>query len=256
MDFLFHIWMPFSLLLTSLSSTLLLLHISIHLFINPCQMQVFRRERLNGHYGAAAFVVGNTVSSTPFLLLISAIPGAITYFLAGLHQGNMEFLYFTSVLFACMMLVESLMMIVASCVMPNFLVGLIVGAGIQGLMMLSGGFFQLPNDLPKIFWKYPMYYIAFHKYAYQGLYKNEFEGRRFCNDQLGGGPSTIDGETILRDIFQVEMGYSKWIDLAILFGMVVVYRVLFFVLIKIGEKINNVRDFTLSSLESEHQDSP
>ncbi|KAL0357057.1 UNVERIFIED_CONTAM: ABC transporter G family member 11 [Sesamum calycinum] len=101
--------------------------------------------------------------------------------------------------------------------------GLIVGAGIQGLMMLSGGFFQLPKDLPTTFWKYPMYYIAFHKYAYQGLYKNEFEGRRFRNDQLGG-PSTIEGETILRDIWQVEMGYSKWTDLAVLFGMVAVYR--------------------------------
>ncbi|KAG8368644.1 hypothetical protein BUALT_Bualt15G0067000 [Buddleja alternifolia] len=204
-------------------------------------LKVFRRERLNGHYGAAAFVVGNTVSSTPFLLLISAIPGAITYFLSGLHQGNIEFSYFTLVLFVCMMLVESLMMIVAS-IMPNFLLGLIVGAGIQGLMMLSGGFFQLPKDLPKTFWKYPMYYIAFHKYAYQGLYKNEFEGLRFSNDQLGGRP-TIEGENILRDIWQVEMGYSKWIDLAILFGMVFVYRIIFFFIIKIGEKINSIRDF-------------
>ncbi|KAK6136482.1 hypothetical protein DH2020_029778 [Rehmannia glutinosa] len=214
-------------------------------------LKVFRRERLNGHYGATAFVVGNTFSSTPFLLLISTIPGAITYFLAGLHQGNLEFSYFTLVLFSCMMLVESLMMIVAT-IMPSFLLGLIVGAGIQGLMMLSGGFFQLPNDLPKIFWKYPMYYIAFHKYAYQGLYKNEFEGRRFSIDQLGG-PSTVDGETILRDIWQVEMGYSKWIDLGILFGMVVVYRVIFFVVVKIGEKMNSARDFSLSSFEPEDQ---
>ncbi|KAL0384449.1 UNVERIFIED_CONTAM: ABC transporter G family member 11 [Sesamum radiatum] len=201
-------------------------------------LKVFRRERLNGHYGALAFVVAHTVSSTPFLLLISAIPGAITYFLAGLHQGNVEFMYFTLVLFACMMLVESLMMIVAT-IMPNFLLGLIVGAGVQGLMMLSGGFFQLPKDLPTIFWKYPMYYIAFHKYAYQGLYKNEFEGRHFRNDQLGG-PSTIEGETILRDIWQVEMGFSKWSDLGVLLGMVVVYRVLFFVIVKIGEKMNSV----------------
>lgn len=152
-------------------------------------------------------------------------------------------MYFVSVLFACLLLVESLMMIVA-CLMPNFLLGLIVGAGVQGLMMLSGGFFQLPNDLPKIFWKYPMYYIAFHKYAYQGLYKNEFEGLRFSNAQLGG-PPTIDGNMVLKDIWQVEMDYSKWIDLAILFGMVFVYRILLFFIIKIEEKIKNARDSTL-----------
>ncbi|PIN10198.1 Transporter, ABC superfamily (Breast cancer resistance protein) [Handroanthus impetiginosus] len=204
-------------------------------------LKVFQRERLNGHYGAAAFIVGNTVSSIPFLLLISTIPGAITYFLTGLPRENLSFSYFILVLFACMMIIESLMMIVAS-IMPNFLLGLIVGAAIQGLMMLSGGFFQLPKDLPKIFWKYPMYYIAFHKYAYQGLYKNEFEGQRFSSD--------IDGETILRDIWQVETGYSKWVDLGILFGMVVVYRILFFVVVKIGEKI---RDFSLSCPEPELQ---
>ncbi|KAL2254435.1 UNVERIFIED_CONTAM: ABC transporter G family member 11 [Sesamum indicum] len=213
-------------------------------------LKVFRRERLNGHYGAAAFVVAHTVSSTPFLLLISAIPGAITYFLSGLHPGNIEFMYFTLVLLACMMLVESLMMIVAT-IMPNFLLGLIVGAGIQGLMMLSGGFFQLPKDLPTLFWKYPMYYVAFHKYAYQGLYKNEFEGRRFRNDQLGG-PSTIEGETILRDIWQVEMGYSKWTDLAVLFGMVVVYRVLFFVTVKIDEKMNSVLAKIVKNISAFH----
>ncbi|RZC64823.1 hypothetical protein C5167_008511 [Papaver somniferum] len=39
-------------------------------------MKIFGRERLNGHYGVAAFVVGNTLSSIPYLLMISVIPGA------------------------------------------------------------------------------------------------------------------------------------------------------------------------------------
>eukprot|EP00257_Ricinus_communis_P019778 XP_015578864.1 ABC transporter G family member 11 isoform X2 [Ricinus communis] len=184
-------------------------------------MKVFQRERLNGHYRSAAFVISNTLSSTPYLLLISIIPGAITYYLVGLQQASAHFIYFALTLFACMMLVESLMLIVAS-IVPNFLMGLITGAGIQGLMMLSGGFFRLPDDLPLIFWKYPSYYIAFHKYAYQGLYKNEFEGLTFPSEH--GGPPYINGEEILKDIWQVEMGYSKWMDLAILFGMVVIYR--------------------------------
>nr|GMD02811.1 ABC transporter G family member 11-like [Ipomoea batatas] len=132
-------------------------------------------------------------------------------------------------------IMESLMMIVASMV-PNFLMGLVVGAGIQGLMMLSGGFFQLPDDLPKLFWRYPLYYIAFHKYAFQGLYKNEFEGMVFqAGDRLKGYPAAIDGGTILKNVWEVETGYSKWVDLAVLLGMVIVYRVLFFGVIKVGE---------------------
>jgi hypothetical protein len=90
------------------------------------------------------------------------------------------------------MLVESLMMIVAS-IVPDFLMGIITGAGIQGVMMLNRGFFRLPDDLPKPFWRYPMYYIAFHKYANQGFYKNEFEGLMFPNNQAGG-PPTITGD--------------------------------------------------------------
>ena len=126
------------------------------------------------------------------------------------------------------------MMIVAS-IVPDFLMGIITGAGIQGVMMLNGGFFRLPNDLPKPFWRYPMYYIAFHKYANQGFYKNEFEGLTFPNGQ-GGGQGRITGEEVLRNFWQVEMGYSKWVDLAILIGMVAVYRVMFLGIIKLTEK--------------------
>ncbi|KAF3633095.1 hypothetical protein FXO37_27196 [Capsicum annuum] len=75
----------------------------------------------------------------------------------------------------------------------------------KGVMILSGGFFRLPHDLPKPFWKFPMYYIAFHKYVYQGFYKNEFLGLTFPNEQIGG-PSMISGDEVLRSVWQVEMG--------------------------------------------------
>ncbi|CAL8164163.1 unnamed protein product [Prunus armeniaca] len=196
-------------------------------------MKIFGRERLNGHYGVSAFVVGNTFSSIPYLLIISLIPGAIAYYMVGLQKSFEHFAYFALLLFVTMMLVESLMMIVAS-IVPDFLMGIITGAGIQGVMMLNGGFFRLPNDLPKPFWRYPMYYIAFHKYANEGFYKNEFEGLIFPNEQATR-PSTITGEEILRSIWQVQMGYSKWVDLAILFGMVIVYRLMFLGIIKTTE---------------------
>lgn len=187
----------------------------------------------------------------PYLLIISLIPGAIAYYLVHLQRGFNHFIYFALVLFVCMMLVESLMMIVASLV-PDFLMGIITGAGIQGVMMLNGGFFRLPNDLPKPFWKYPMYYIAFHKYANQGFYKNEFEGLVFPNNQVGGG-ATITGEQVLRNFWQVEMGYSKWVDLAILIGMVVLYRFMFLGIIKLTEKLKPVIR-SLMSAPPKHSD--
>nr|XP_043627035.1 ABC transporter G family member 1-like [Erigeron canadensis] len=209
------------------------------------ELKVFQWERLNGHYGVGSFVISHAISSTPYLLVISLIPGVIAYSLSGLQKEYARFVFFALVLLASMLLVECLMMIVAT-VVPNLLMGIISGAGVQGLMILSAGFFRLPNDLPKVFWRYPMYYISFHRYALQGLYKNEFAGLKF--PKYSGGPPTIDGETILKGVLQIEMGYSKWVDLGILFGMVFVYRVILFYTIKMTEKLKPViRAFLLSS---------
>ncbi|KAI3845457.1 hypothetical protein MKX03_023392 [Papaver bracteatum] len=201
-------------------------------------VMIFGRERLNGHYGVAAFVDGNTPSSIPYLLIISIIPGAIAYYLVGLHKGFEHFLFFVLVILASLMLVESLMMLVAS-IVPNYLMGIIIGAGIQGIMILNAGFFRLPDEIPNPFWKYPMYYIGFQRYAMEGLYKNEFEGLSFPRNQ-GSSSSAITGEEILETVWQMPTSYSKWIDMVILFGMVVLYRLMFFSIIKISEKIKPI----------------
>ncbi|GAB4848735.1 hypothetical protein Ancab_003462, partial [Ancistrocladus abbreviatus] len=168
-------------------------------------MKISQRERLNGHYGVGAYVIGNTLSSIPYLFIISNIPGALAYYLVDLQKEFDHFVYFALLLFVCMTLVESLMMIVAS-IVPHFLMGIITGAGIQGADA-----------------------------QWTGLYKNEYEGLTFPSNQDGGG--TITGDEILRSVWQVEMGYSKWLDLAILAGMVVVYRLMFFGIIKAAEKL-------------------
>ncbi|XP_048554704.1 ABC transporter G family member 1-like isoform X1 [Triticum urartu] len=191
-------------------------------------MKVFEKERRSGHYGVTEFVIANTLSSTVYLGLICVLPAIIAYYLTGLQRGIGHF-FFVATLWACTMLVEGLMMIVAA-IVPDFLMGIITGSGVQGLLMLNAGFFRLPNDLPKPIWKYPTYYISYHKYTTQGLYKNEFLGLVFPN--LAGVDGVITGQYILKNNFQVELGYSKWVDLAILLGMVIIYRVIFLVIIK------------------------
>ncbi|KAG6394503.1 hypothetical protein SASPL_145090 [Salvia splendens] len=121
------------------------------------------------------------------------------------------------------MLVESLMMTVATLV-PNFLVRIIAGAGIQGIKILNDGFFRLPDDIPKVVWKFPVYYISFQRYTNKGFYKNEFEGLMLPDGQFG----QIKGEEILERVWQIEIGRSKWADMGIVIGMVVVYRLLFY----------------------------
>ncbi|CAO2143641.1 unnamed protein product [Urochloa humidicola] len=199
-------------------------------------VKVFRKERLSGHYGVSEFVISSTLSATPYLSVIAVLPGAMLYYLTGLTKGVDHFIYFVIVLCICCLLVESMMMIIAA-IVPDFLMGIIIGAGLQGVMMLNGGFFRLPSELPKPVWKYPCYYISFHKYAVQGFYKNEFMGLSFPSDQLVESNVTISGVQILKSKLQVEMGYSKWVNLAILCGMMVLYRLIFFAVVKIAEEI-------------------
>lgn len=197
-------------------------------------MKVFQRERLNGHYGVAPFVIGNTVSSFPFLLLISLVSTVITYFMVGFHSGFESFAYFVLSLLACLAVVESLMMAVAS-VVPNFLMGIITGAGIQGMFLLLSGFFRLPNDYPKIFWKYPMFFVGFHMYALQGEYQNDFLGLSFAN--VTPDLPRLRGEDILRYTYQIDLSRNKWWNLGVIFFMSVGYRTIFYALIRFSESV-------------------
>ncbi|KAK1257080.1 ABC transporter G family member 11 [Acorus gramineus] len=197
-------------------------------------MKVFQRERLNGHYGVTAFVISNTVSAMPFLILITFLSGTICYFMVKLHPGFVHYIFFVLCLYASVTVVESLMMAIAS-VIPNFLMGIIIGAGIQGIFMLVSGYFRLPHDIPKPVWRYPMSYISFHFWALQGQYQNDLKGLVFDN-QTPDLPK-IPGEYILENVFQIDVNRSKWVDLSVLFSMIIIYRIIFFIMIKISEDV-------------------
>ncbi|WOG96299.1 hypothetical protein DCAR_0415634 [Daucus carota subsp. sativus] len=197
-------------------------------------MKVFQRERLNGHYGVVAFVISNTLSAMPFLLMITFISGTICYFMVHLHSGFTHYLFFVLCLYASVTVVESLMMAIAS-IVPNFLMGIIIGAGIQGIFMLVSGYFRLPHDIPKPVWRYPMSYISFHFWALQGQYQNDLKGLVFDN-QTPDQPK-IPGEYVLEYVFQIDVNRSKWVDLSVIFSMIVIYRIIFFLMIKINEDL-------------------
>ena len=90
--------------------------------------QVFYKERRNGHYGVGVYVLSNFLSSFPFLALMSIATATIVYFMVKFRPEFHSYLYFSIDLLSCIATVESAMMIVAS-VVPNFLMGVTVGAG-------------------------------------------------------------------------------------------------------------------------------
>ncbi|XP_006347487.1 ABC transporter G family member 11-like [Solanum tuberosum] len=197
-------------------------------------MKVFQRERMNGHYGVIAFVISNTLSAMPFLILIATLSGTVCYLMVRFHPGFSHYLFFVLALYASITTVESLMMVIAS-VVPNFLMGIVIGAGILGISMVVSGFFRLPHDIPKPVWRYPVSYLTFDFWAIQGQYKNHLKGLVFDN-QSPDLPK-ITGEYALKQTFQIHVERSKWVDLSVIFSMIIIYRVIFFIMIKINEDV-------------------
>lgn len=89
---------------------------------------MFTKERLNGYYGVAVFILSNFLSSFPFLVAVSAITGTISFWMV-FQTGFSRYIFFCLNIFGSIAMVESVMMIVASLV-PNFLMGIIAGAGV------------------------------------------------------------------------------------------------------------------------------
>ncbi|KAG0467548.1 hypothetical protein HPP92_019128 [Vanilla planifolia] len=137
--------------------------------------------------------------------------------------------------FMTFMSIESIMMIVASLV-PNFLMGIITGAGIMGIIMMTAGFFRTLRDLPKVLWRYPISYVNYGAWLLQGNYKNDFIGSTF--DPLIPGDAKLSGEFILQDTFGISTSHSKWLDLLAAAIILLVYRLLFFFILKTKERLS------------------
>lgn len=197
-------------------------------------MKIFTRERLNGHYGVAVFVVANTLSAFPFVVLLALLPGTILYTMGGLHPGFDHYICFIATLLAALSVEEGLLMAIAS-IAPDFLTGMIAGCGIMGMYLLNGGFFRLLKDLPKPVWRYPLSYMSFHAWTSRAFYNNDFKGLVFENNVVGGPP--LAGEDILKGRFHMYIGYSKWWAIFVLVCMAITYRLIFFVAIKLKERL-------------------
>ncbi|KAK4788327.1 hypothetical protein SAY86_019646 [Trapa natans] len=199
------------------------------------EMKVFYRERRNGYYGVGVYIISNFLSSFPFLVAIATVTGTITYYMVKFRSGFSHYLFFCLNIFSCIAVIESLMMVVASLV-PNFLMGILTGAGIIGILMMTSGFFRLLPDLPKPFWRYPISYLSYGSWAIQGAYKNDLIGLEF--DPLIPGEHKLKGEDIITTMFGISLDHSKWWDLGAIFMLLVSYRLLFFIILKLKERVS------------------
>ncbi|KAL2644835.1 hypothetical protein R1flu_012422 [Riccia fluitans] len=192
-------------------------------------LKLLLRERLNPHYGAATFVVGSTVASLPFLMVMATVSGCVVYFMPGFKTSFEPFIFFVLCIFASLLAVESVMMIVSVLASSAYMV-LTLGLCVQGINILVAGFFMLLDDLPKVVWRYPVSYLSFHSYALRGLIVNEFQNSTFANIE------TPNGEALISRVYDTT-DPSKWRDFSIVLSLAFFYRFLLFCLILLYEHL-------------------
>ncbi|KAJ7536292.1 hypothetical protein O6H91_12G063600 [Diphasiastrum complanatum] len=134
------------------------------------EVEVYYWERNIGHTKPELFVLGNMLSSMPFLLLISSVCSTIGYFLMGFHPTLSMFTYYVLTIFVCLTLVEGLLMLISSIITTVF-EGIVVAISIEVMFILVGGYFRQVADLPQPIWRYPASYIAYQTYAVQDMAK-------------------------------------------------------------------------------------
>lgn len=77
-------------------------------------LQIYASEERNQHSGALVFLVGQILSSVPFLFLISISSSLVFYFLVGLQDHFSLLMYFVLNFFMCLLVNEGLILVIAS----------------------------------------------------------------------------------------------------------------------------------------------
>ncbi|CAN1837426.1 ABC transporter G family member 3 [Linum perenne] len=194
------------------------------------EVEIYASEESNMHSGALVFLLGQFLSSIPFLFLISISSSLVFYFLIGLTDEFSLLMYFVLNFFMCLLVNEGLMLLVVS-LWRHLFWSVLTLVSIHVVMMLSAGYFRVRNALPGPFWTYPISYVAFHTYCIQGILENEYLVTTFAVGQV----RSISGYQALRSAYDISLDSSaKWENLLVLLFMAIAYRVVVFFVLHFG----------------------
>lgn len=221
----------------------------------PCFMQVagipafledrlmFIREYNNGSYGVLPYVISNILISIPFTALITFCFTIILYPSVGLNSDPIKAILFSVMLFLLLLTSEAMTLFISS-VVPIFVAALAIVSFLNGFFMIVEGFFIRKENLPK-FWIWG-HYIAYHKYGFEGMLKNDVDDLSFDCSNTGvcmcffkradEGVCGMTGMDVLREFGYEDVNLGLWIG--ILAAMFIVYKIGFFIMLKRSYKQN------------------
>jgi len=130
---------------------------------------IVEKEVRNGYYHPVVFQISQSIASLPGTFILALLTTSITVSMTGLREPIWYFLN----MFLALNCAESLAHLVSH-IVPHFIIGIAVIAGLYGIFMLFPGFIMVPSDFPG--WLGWTYNIPFHTYCWRTMMFKEFSG--------------------------------------------------------------------------------
>lgn len=230
---------------------------------------IFMRETTHNAYRKSSYVLAHAIIYVPFLAILSMAFSITIWWAVGLAGGGPGFLFFFLIVWASFWAGNSFVTLL-SAVMPNVMLGYTVVVAMLAYFLLLSGFFISRVRIPK-YWLW-FHYLSLIKYPYEAVLINEFERKSKCYETgreiLFGTPlaslnqSLVDsmlmymrsspalrntpfaklsptscvvtGHDVLNAKEITQLG--KWACLGITIGFGVVFRCLFYVVLRLTGK--------------------
>ncbi|CAK7323651.1 unnamed protein product [Dovyalis caffra] len=192
------------------------------------ERRILMRETSKGAYRVSSYVISNTLVFLPFLLVVALLYSTPVYWLVGLRREMGGFLYFSLVVWMVVLMSNSFVACFSALV-PNFIMGTSLIAGLMGSFFLFSGYFIAKDDIPK-YWIF-MHYLSLFKYPFECFMINEYggeKGKRKCLETIEGN-CYLYGEEFLKQQGVEES--NKWSNLAVMMGFILGYRFLCFLIL-------------------------
>ncbi|XP_052206728.1 ABC transporter G family member 10 [Diospyros lotus] len=192
------------------------------------ERRILMRETSRGAYRVSSYVISNTLVFIPFLLLVGLLYASPAYWLIALRRDIDGFLYFSLVVWMVVLMSNSFTACFSALV-PNFIMGTSVIAGLMGSFFLFSGYFIAKENIPS-YWIF-MHYLSLFKYPFECFMINEYggeQGRRRCVESESGVCN------LYGDGFLAQQGLKesqKWSNLVVMLGFILGYRVVCFLIL-------------------------
>uniref|UniRef100_A0A6N2NLA7 ABC transporter domain-containing protein n=1 Tax=Salix viminalis TaxID=40686 RepID=A0A6N2NLA7_SALVM len=192
------------------------------------ERRILMSETSRGAYRVSSYVLSNTLIFIPFLLMVALLYSTPVYWLVGLRMSIHGFLYFTLVVWMVILMSNSFVACFSALV-PNFIMGTSVISGLMGSFFLFSGYFITKSKIPS-YWVF-MHYLSLFKYPFECFLINEYGGEQGYRRCLvfDKEECILYGSGFLRQ--QGLRDSQKWSNLAVMFGFIIGYRVLCFVIL-------------------------